>query len=427
MVSFDVVSLFTNVSVPLAVSCARAALEDDASLSKRTPLTTDDLCRLLEFCLSSTYFSYKGTIFRQNSGTAMGASISVTMANLTMEHIEGRPLRSFLQRPKLFLRYVDDCFCVVKTSEIENFRQHLNSVHPSIQFTAECERDHTLPFLDVQVARKGNGLEFAVYRKPTHTGRYLHYDSCHPASHKASVVTALLQRAENVCSSDTERRKEEAYVIADLRKNGYPKTFIRSVTRRAEKKKLRKSQSESASSSQKRVPVPYVQGASEALARIFGKEGVRIAHVPSCTMGRLLPRPKDRPTIDRAPGVVYRIPCADCPCSYIGHSKNFPERLRQHVNDVRKLDKERSPLAEHSETHDHRINFDEATILERETNWKKRVLLESWHIQRTAQNINRSLGTLPPAYVHGLRSTEGRIVNIVSASKTTLQCSPSHP
>ncbi|KAM7295057.1 uncharacterized protein ISCGN_024562 [Ixodes scapularis] len=403
LVSFDVVSLFTSVPVPLALSVARTALSADSGLAERTCLSVDEICRLLELCLSSTYFSFNGRFYKQTSGTAMGAAISVTMANLTMEYIEQKALSCFNPKPKTFLRYVDDCFCIVEASEVERLCQCLNTVEPSIQFTLERETDGVLPFLDVSVRRASDALNFAVYRKPTHTGRYLDFESYHPTSHKASVVSALFRRALSVCSTEEALREEVKKIKADLVNNGYPKRFINDIYKR-----LRRPPMTPTSRPSNRICLPYVKNVSETVGRVLRKHGIAVSHKPVSTIRRRLPPPKDRPGRERAQGLVYRVPCADCPVAYVGETKNFPDRIRRHKYDVRKKDIEASALAEHEQKTGHSFSLDETQIVATEGHWRKRLHLESWFIQMTSKNVNRSKGTLPSAYLSGLRALWGK-------------------
>ena len=58
MVSFDVVSLFTDIPVKLAQQVAQERLESDDTLSDRTKLSVKEIMSLLSLCLHATYFSF---------------------------------------------------------------------------------------------------------------------------------------------------------------------------------------------------------------------------------------------------------------------------------------------------------------------------------------------------------------------------------
>ena len=73
---------------------------------------------------------------------------------------------------------------------VEALLDHLNSVCLSIKFTVEVEKEVTLPFLDTLLRRKGDcTLDVTVYRKPTHTDRYLDFPPPIPCQERSDQVS----------------------------------------------------------------------------------------------------------------------------------------------------------------------------------------------------------------------------------------------
>ena len=63
---------------------------------------------------------------------------------------------------------------MVRIDRAQHLLQHLNTIESTIQFTVEVENDGKLPFLDVNISRLPDGsFNTSVFRKPTHTDRYL--------------------------------------------------------------------------------------------------------------------------------------------------------------------------------------------------------------------------------------------------------------
>ena len=71
--------------------------------------------------------------------------------------------------------YVDDSHSCLKKNQVDAFHQHLNSINANIHFTLELEdaNGYGLPFLDSVTSRRGTAIQVEVYRKLTHTDRYL--------------------------------------------------------------------------------------------------------------------------------------------------------------------------------------------------------------------------------------------------------------
>ena len=148
----------------------------------------------------------------------MGSPISPVIADLVMEEIEKMAIATASHPPKWWLRYVDKSHACLRKDQVDEFHQHLNSINTNIQFTLELEdtNGQGLPFLDTINIRRGTQLEVNVYRKPTHTDRYLNFNSHHPMCHKRSVVSSLLRRTQNIPSTQKGKRKETRWVKAVL-------------------------------------------------------------------------------------------------------------------------------------------------------------------------------------------------------------------
>ena len=85
MNSHNVVSLFTNVPIKEALIIIGKRLKADNTFHRCTNLIVDDIMELLDFVLSTTYFSYNGEIYQQIQGTPMGSPVSVIVSTLFME------------------------------------------------------------------------------------------------------------------------------------------------------------------------------------------------------------------------------------------------------------------------------------------------------------------------------------------------------
>ena len=68
-------------------------------------------------------------------------------------------------------------------------------------FTIETEQNKKISFLDVNVIHEQGKFITSVYRKPTFSGLYAHFDSFIPDTSKIGMIYTLVKRCFRICSS----------------------------------------------------------------------------------------------------------------------------------------------------------------------------------------------------------------------------------
>nr|XP_039270061.1 uncharacterized protein LOC120344816 [Styela clava] len=143
--------------------------------------------------------------------------------------------------------------------------------------------------------------------------------------------------------------------------------------------------------------IPYVKGLSEKIRRISEDVRIKVSFKPHNTIDQLLSNVKDRPCPNKKNGVVYAISCVDCCSIYIGETKRSLEtRRKEHQRDVKQKKFEKSALSKHALSTNHSIDWDNSRILEHEIHYRKRLFLESYHINKEKNSMNDKETTLFP-------------------------------
>ena len=102
----------------------------------------------------------------------------------------------------------------------------MNKQHKCLKFTSEAENDNSFSFLDIKITRHNQQFKTSVYRKPTFSGVFTHYESYVDQTYKKSLIDTLLFRCFSVCSDYTSFHLEVENLREILKKNRYPSGII---------------------------------------------------------------------------------------------------------------------------------------------------------------------------------------------------------
>ena len=140
-------------------------------------------------------------------------------------------------------------------------------------------------------------------------------------------------------------------------------------------------------------------GLSESIRRVLAPLAIQVTYRPFKSLRQELVHPMDPVPANYRKGVVYSIPCAECPRTYIGQTgRSLDHRLQEHRRARKNGDLGSSALAEHVFSSNHQVDLSKAMVIDTHNHTQTRCMLESWQIQHHQFPLNRERGTLPGLY-----------------------------
>ena len=146
----------------------------------------------------------------------------------------------------------------------------------------EIEENNKIPFLDILISRKEDGLiSHQVYRKNTHTDRYLHADSHYFPPQKVGVINTIVTRALRI--SNKEHIKEEIDHLAKVfEDNRYNSRQFRKIVASANKPRKSRTKDKDENIEVNKIFIPYIKGTTDRLAKTVKDTESRFSsHLPT--------------------------------------------------------------------------------------------------------------------------------------------------
>ena len=357
IVSFDVVSLYTNIPLAETIDIVVDDLYKEESV-RIPPVPKKVFKRLLQIATGGM-FMHQNKLFKQVDGVAMGSPLGPSLANFFLGHFEKTEV--FKQEnicPKMYMRYVDDIFAVFPENIPHGtFLDHLNHLHKNLKFTVEeATPGNSFPFLNVEIKINGENVDTWVFRKKTDTGVMLNFNAVVPNVWKVGLIRCLLKTGKQICSSESLFGEEVDKLRRRFIMNGYPKAYFDAAYEKFMRSLADNINMDTGSDSQdvekKYVfGIPYIGTPSREYKRKV-KEIIKehlgvdmFVYFSSCKVGSFFSL-KSKTPFNLKARVLYEFKCLDVPSTtYIGKTeRHIATRVKEHLTPK---ENEKSAITKH--------------------------------------------------------------------------------
>jgi len=137
------------------------------------------------------------------------------------------------------------------------------------------------------------------------------------------------------------------------------------------------------------IVVPYVNPISEMIHANIDKSKAMIGFRCINKLSRFVKVHKDQDHFLSKNNVIYKISCNDCDASYVRQTKRqLKTRLKEHKNNLKRDKSKHSVMSEHIIKYNHSFDWDNTRIMDRESNYFKRIVSEIIHIKEQKAGLN---------------------------------------
>lgn len=309
LVSFDVVSMFTNMPLELAKdTIAKKWREIKIMLN----IDLELLMEILDFLLiDCAIFTYKDVVYRQIRGLAMGSPLSPLLARVIMSDLISTQVPRLTLRPRLLRVYVDDTIGIIKKWMTREMMEVLNSYHPDVQFTIELENEEgKINFLDITLQRQAERIVTNWYKKPFASDRLINYLSGHERQTILATATAHIKTVITL-SDATYFSTNKTMIENRLRLNNFPETVIMTLMNQ-HYTLMRPNRSSRAKGHTEYIATPSIHGMNNNLKHALQqfKPDANMVMIPDRDNSRICSKTKDDINIGEETNVMITTKCS---------------------------------------------------------------------------------------------------------------------
>lgn len=135
------------------------------------------------------------TIYQQTFGIPMDSLLSLIIADIILQNIEERTIKSIKEiHLLLYRRCMNGKILTAPKTFTNHIKNIFNSYHKRLQFTIENSENNRINLLNILIIVEDCKI-YCNYKKSTFSGRYFNFLSHHPIQQKRGTFLCIVDRA----------------------------------------------------------------------------------------------------------------------------------------------------------------------------------------------------------------------------------------